>query len=70
MANHVRQQIREYFESLPIVSHLIKYKNPKSGKEFTLLLQGASDFFQILRCVQPLLSHRKNRTQSQPHERR
>ena len=39
-------QIRKYFESLPIVSHLIKYKNPKSGKEFTLLLQGASDFFQ------------------------
>ena len=39
-------QIRAYFESLPIVSHLIKYKNPKSGKEFTLLLQGASDFFQ------------------------
>src|SRR5210317_218245 len=38
--------IRKYFESLPIVSHLIKYKNPKSGKEFTLLLQGASDFFQ------------------------
>ena len=39
-------QIRKYFESLPIVSHLIKYNNPKSGKEFTLLLQGASDFFQ------------------------
>ena len=38
--------IRKYFESLPVVSHLIKYKNPKSGKEFTLLLQGASDFFQ------------------------
>jgi len=40
------KQIRNYFESLPIVSHLIKYQNPKSGKEFTLLLQGASDFFQ------------------------
>ena len=40
------KQIREYFETLPIVSHLIKYNNPKSGKEFTLLLQGASDFFQ------------------------
>ena len=38
--------IRKYFESLPIVSHLIKYNNPKPGKEFTLLLQGASDFFQ------------------------
>ena len=38
--------IRKYFESLPVVSHLIKYKNPKSGKDFTLTLQGASDFFQ------------------------
>ena len=38
--------IRKYFESLPVVSHLIKYKNPKSGKDFTMTLQGASDFFQ------------------------
>ena len=38
--------IRNYFESLPVVSHLIKYKNPKSGKDFTMTLQGASDFFQ------------------------
>ena len=38
--------IRKYFESLPIVSHLIKYQNPKTGKDFTLTLQGASDFFQ------------------------
>ena len=38
--------IRKYFESLPVVSHLIKYKNPKSGKDFTLTLQGASDFFR------------------------
>ena len=38
--------IRKYFESLPVVSHLVKYKNPKSGKDFTMTLQGASDFFQ------------------------
>ena len=38
--------IRKYFESLPVVSHLIKYKNPKSGKDFTMTLQGAADFFQ------------------------
>ena len=38
--------IRKYFESLSVVSHLVKYKNPKSGKDFTLTLQGASDFFQ------------------------
>ena len=40
------KQIREYFESLPIVSHLIKYKITNSCKEFTLLLQLSSDFFK------------------------
>ena len=40
------KQIGKFFDSLPLVSHLIKYKNPKSGKDFELLLQGASDFFQ------------------------
>jgi len=40
------KQIKKFFDELPIVSHLIKYKNPKSGKEHTLLLQGAADFFQ------------------------
>ena len=40
------KKIKKYFDELPIVSHLIKYKNPKSGKEHTLLLQGAADFFQ------------------------
>tara|TARA_S200000501_G_scaffold375915_1_gene429220 strand:- start:322 stop:1002 length:681 start_codon:yes stop_codon:yes gene_type:complete len=39
-------KLTKYFESLPLISHTIKYKNPKSGKEFELLLQGASDFFQ------------------------
>lgn len=38
--------IRKYFESLPVVSHPIKYKNPVSGKDFTMTLQGASDFFR------------------------
>ena len=38
--------IRKYFESLPVVSHLIKYKNPKSGKDFTMTLQGRLIFFQ------------------------
>lgn len=41
------KKIRDYFESLPIISHTIKYKNPKSGAEHTLLLQGATDFFQL-----------------------
>jgi len=41
------KKIREYFEQLPIISHIIKYKNPKSGVEHEMLLQGASDFFQL-----------------------
>ena len=41
------KKIRDYFESLPIISHTIEYKNPKSGKEHKLLLQGATDFFQL-----------------------
>ena len=40
------KEVGKFFDSLPLVSHLIKYKNPKSGKDFELLLQGASDFFQ------------------------
>ena len=41
------KKIRAYFEQLPIISHTIKYKNPKSGVEHKMLLQGASDFFQL-----------------------
>ena len=40
------KEVGKFFDSLPLVSHLIKYQNPKSGKDFELLLQGASDFFQ------------------------
>ena len=41
------EKIRGYFEQLPVISHTIKYKNPKSGVEHEMLLQGASDFFQL-----------------------
>ena len=41
------KKLKEFFETLPIISHKIKYKNPKSGAEHELLLQGASDFFQL-----------------------
>ncbi len=39
------KKLKDFFEELPIITHTIKYKNPKSGKDFTLLLQGASDFW-------------------------
>ena len=41
------KKIKDYFESLPMISHTIEYKNPKSGTEHKLLLQGATDFFQL-----------------------
>ena len=41
------EKIRGYFEQLPVISHTIKYKNPKSGVEHEMLLQGAADFFQL-----------------------
>ena len=41
------QKLKDFFQTLPIISHTIKYKNPKSGVEHEMLLQGASDFFQL-----------------------
>jgi hypothetical protein len=41
------QKLKDYFETLPIISHTIKYKNPNSGVEHEMLLQGAADFFQL-----------------------
>jgi hypothetical protein len=41
------KKLKDFFETLPIISHTIKYKNPKSGVEHEMLLQGASDFFQL-----------------------
>ena len=38
-------KVLAWFKSLPRIEHLIEYKNPKSGKEFKLRLQGIKDFF-------------------------
>lgn len=39
------KKILEWFKTMPRIEHLIEYKNPKSGKEFKLKLQGIKDFF-------------------------
>jgi len=39
-------KIRKFFDSLPVISHLIKYENPKTGVKHELILQGSSDFFR------------------------
>jgi hypothetical protein len=30
---------------VPKIEHVVKYNNPKSGKEFSLTLSGTKDFF-------------------------
>ena len=37
--------ILKWFKSIPKIEHIIKYSNPKSGKEFSLKLSGTKDFF-------------------------
>ena len=44
---HNSKKIKDFFETLPVIKHTIKYKNSKSGMEHEMLLQGASDFFQL-----------------------
>lgn len=39
------KKIEEYFETMPKLSHAIKVKNPKTGKESTVILEGLAAFF-------------------------
>jgi len=36
-----------FFATMPNISHTMKYKNPKSGKDFEMQLEGIKDFFQL-----------------------
>ena len=38
-------KVLAWFKTMPKIEHVIDYKNPKSGKEFKLRLQGIKDFF-------------------------
>ena len=39
------RQIMKFFDTMPKIEHIIKYKNPKTNKDFTLTLNGTNDFF-------------------------
>ncbi len=39
------QQIETFFETMPKLSHTVKVKNPKSGVESEVVLEGLSNFF-------------------------
>ena len=40
-------KMSEFFSTMPSMKHTLKYKNPKSGKEFEMHLNGIRDFFQL-----------------------
>ena len=40
------KKLSKFFEELPQIEHTIKYKNPKTNKEFEFEMKGAADFFQ------------------------
>ncbi len=40
------KQLINFFDKMPRIKHTIKYKNPKTNKEFNLTLNGTRDFFQ------------------------
>ena len=48
--NLTQQQIAKmasFFATMPKITHTVKYKNPKSGKDFEMQLEGIKDFFQL-----------------------
>ena len=40
-------KMAQFFGTMPKISHTLKYKNPKSGKDFEMHLDGIKDFFQL-----------------------
>ena len=39
------KQIESFFETMPKLSHTVKFKNPKTKKENEIVLEGLSSFF-------------------------
>ena len=39
------QEIEKFFETMPKLSHTVKLKNPNTGVESDVLLEGLSSFF-------------------------
>ena len=39
------QKIIQFFHTMPKLSHTVKLKNKKSGEDFSVTLEGLSDFF-------------------------
>ena len=39
------KKITDFFMTSPKLSHVLNLKNPKTGREFSMTLQGLADFF-------------------------
>ena len=39
------KDLQKFFETMPRIRHTINYKNPVSGKDFSVTLNGSADFF-------------------------
>lgn len=39
------KKLMVFYDTMPRIRHKIEYQNPKSGKKFSLVFNGASDFF-------------------------
>ena len=39
------KKMKEFFDTMPTMKHVIKLKNPKTGFEFDYTVQGITDFF-------------------------
>ena len=39
------KKIEKFFDTMPKLSHEVKFKNPKTKKQNTVLLEGLSSFF-------------------------
>lgn len=45
MSHEQFQKVQTFFDTMPKVKHLVKVKNPKTGVESEVVLQGMQDFF-------------------------
>ena len=45
MSHEQFQRVQTFFDTMPKVKHLVKVKNPKTGVESEVVLQGMQDFF-------------------------
>jgi hypothetical protein len=45
MSHDQFDKVQEFFNTMPKVKHMIKVKNPKTGVDGEVVLQGMADFF-------------------------